>query len=68
MCFTALGVMFYLVGSDSKKRKGRKKSGSDRSQRRVEERVKLNCLGVKPSFPSHAWKAISEAAESLTTH
>lgn len=34
MCFKALGVMFYLVGSDSKKKKEKAKSGSDRSQSR----------------------------------
>lgn len=64
MCFKVQGVMRELTA----KKKEEAESSSDRSQRRMEERVKSNYLGENPSFPLHAWKAITEAVESLTTH
>lgn len=67
MCFKVQGVMFYLVGIDSKKERG----GKEQQRQESEEgggASEVRLPRCKPSFTLHAWKAISEAAESPTTH
>lgn len=51
MCFKALGVMFYLVGSGSKKEREGKERQRQESKEGRGGSVKLNYRDVNPLFP-----------------
>lgn len=67
MWFKHLCVMFYLVGSDSKKKEVKAKSGRDRDRGRRGEGEKLNHLGVKP-LPLACLESHFSASRKPNTH